>query len=182
MQRLTMVACLVLGCGGVAMAQQVAPPAQQAAAPATNSEPTIEELLKQREKQLAKIRAKRKQAQEDAAIAEVALANLGVRTPPVVETAPYGPGSRAAYLALISNTVRENWARPDGLPENMACPVRIQQGDGGVVLHVDVLPQCPFDDAGKRSIEAAVMKSSPLPYVGYETVFVSDLLLKFVAN
>ena len=41
---------------------------------------------------------------------------------------------------------------------------------------------CPFDELGRRSLEAAVRKASPLPYAGFETVFNRNLDLNFVAE
>ena len=53
---------------------------------------------------------------------------------------------------------------------------------GGEVVFVQALPDCGFDDAGRRSIETAVLKAQPLPYRGYEPVFHRRLILVFVAR
>jgi hypothetical protein len=36
-------------------------------------------------------------------------------------------------------------------------------------------PELPYDEAGKRSIEAAVLNAQPLPYRGFESVFARTL-------
>jgi len=44
---------------------------------------------------------------------------------------------------------------------------------------VQVSGGCPYDALGKRSLEAAVLKASPLPYAGFEDVFSRDVILTF---
>jgi colicin import membrane protein len=46
-------------------------------------------------------------------------------------------------------------------------------------VDVQVSANCPYDQLGKRSLEAAVLKASPLPYAGFEDVFRRDLILTF---
>ena len=58
-------------------------------------------------------------------------------------------------------------------------PIRIRQVPGGEVIDVEVLPSCPYDELGRRSVEAAVLKAQPLPYAGFESVFKRDLILRF---
>ena len=43
-------------------------------------------------------------------------------------------------------------------------------------------PSCPYDEAGRRSVEAAVLKAQPLPYQGFESVFNRTLILNFRAE
>ena len=38
---------------------------------------------------------------------------------------------------------------------------------------------CPYDDAGKRSIENAVLRAQPLPYKGFEKVFQREVTFTF---
>jgi len=45
-----------------------------------------------------------------------------------------------------------------------------------------VSPDCPFDEAGRRSIEAAVLNAQPLPYRGFETVFQRTINFNFTAQ
>jgi colicin import membrane protein len=38
---------------------------------------------------------------------------------------------------------------------------------------------CPYDDAGRRSLENAVLRTKTLPYKGFEKVFQRNLTLIF---
>jgi colicin import membrane protein len=48
-------------------------------------------------------------------------------------------------------------------------------------MDVTVSPSCPYDELGRRSVEAAVLKAQPLPYAGFEQVFQRNLTLNFEA-
>jgi uncharacterized protein YecT (DUF1311 family) len=82
------------------------------------------------------------------------------------------------YAEAISNSVTSRWLRPDNLAAQ-SCDVDIVQSPGGDVLSADAAPSCPYDDDGKRSVENAVLRSSPLPYAGYESVFARHLIFTF---
>ena len=58
----------------------------------------------------------------------------------------------------------------------------ITQLRGGRVLSAKVGASCPYDEAGKRSIEAAVLNAQPLPYRGFEEVFSRQLNFTFTAQ
>jgi colicin import membrane protein len=83
-----------------------------------------------------------------------------------------------AYVAAIQNAVTPNWLRPDNMPD-VPCKVHIVQMIGGDVMSAKVDPSCPYDDAGKRSIENAVLRTKTLPYKGFENVFHRELILTF---
>jgi len=85
---------------------------------------------------------------------------------------------RDEYIAAIQNAVTPNWLRPDNMPD-VPCNVHIVQLPGGDVLSAKVDPSCPYDDAGKRSVENAVLRSAPLPYKGFESVFSRELNFTF---
>jgi len=88
------------------------------------------------------------------------------------QTGTNGPdaGLLAQYLAAIQNAVTQNWLRPDNMPST-PCVVHIVQSPGGDVMSAKVDSGCPYDEAGKRSVENAVLRAQPLPYKGYESVF-----------
>ena len=71
--------------------------------------------------------------------------------------------------------------RPETVPLGQRCRVRITQIPGGEVIDASVDPSCPYDERGRRSIEAAVLKAQPLPYAGFESVFRRTLILNFEA-
>ncbi len=87
-------------------------------------------------------------------------------------------GLKGRYIAAIQNAVTQNWLRPDNMP-NTACVVHIVQIIGGDVISAKVDPGCPYGEAGRRSIENAVLRAQPLPYKGFETVFQRNLDFTF---
>jgi colicin import membrane protein len=78
--------------------------------------------------------------------------------------------------------VLSQWIRPDSVPLGQRCTIAIRQLPGGEVVEARVAPNCPYDDAGKRSIEAAVLRAQPLPYRGFESVFQRNLTFNFTAQ
>lgn len=151
-------------------------------------------MEKMRQEQLAAIRKQRAQAQRDANLAEQKLRQLEDRrnaaeaaavadsraSPPPGNEGP-DADLRAQYYGAIADAIRRNWTRPDDVP-NTFCPIRIRQVPGGEVIDVQVLPSCPFDELGRRSVEAAVLKAQPLPYAGFESVFTRELTIRFRPN
>ena len=82
------------------------------------------------------------------------------------------------YAAAIQNAVTPNWLRPDNIP-SVPCAVNIVQSPGGDVMSATVDPSCPYDDAGRRSVENAVLRTKTLPYKGFESVFKRNLTFTF---
>ncbi|MGH8216142.1 MAG: cell envelope integrity protein TolA [Rhodanobacteraceae bacterium] len=87
-----------------------------------------------------------------------------------------------AYSAALQNTIQPNWLRPDNIPVGAICPVEIIQIPGGQVISATVLPSCPFNDVGRHSVQAAVLRSSPLPYKGFEKEFKRDIIFNFTVT
>lgn len=96
------------------------------------------------------------------------------------QTGTNGPdtGLLGQYLAAVQNAVTQNWLRPDNMP-NVSCVVHIVQLPGGDVMSAKVDSSCPYDEAGKRSVENAVLRAQPLPYQGFESVFQRNLTFTF---
>ncbi len=88
----------------------------------------------------------------------------------------------AQYQAALVQAIQSNWLRPENIPRHVVCPIRIMQIPGGKVVSVTILPNCPYDEVARRSVEAAVLRASPLPYHGFETVFSSELTINFSVN
>ena len=68
----------------------------------------------------------------------------------------------AAYQFAISQKIRRNWAVPASAGPETKCSVRVTQLPGGDVVGVNII-SCNGDDAVRRSVEAAIRRSSPLP-------------------
>ena len=96
------------------------------------------------------------------------------------QTGNNSPNSNLAdeYAAAIQNAVTPNWLRPDNIPA-VPCKVDIVQSPGGDVLSATVDSSCPYDDAGRRSVENAVLRTKTLPYKGFESVFQRKLTFTF---
>lgn len=92
------------------------------------------------------------------------------------------PGLSARYAAAIQEAILRNWTRPENVPLGQRCRINITQVRGGTVVRAEVAPSCPFDELGRRSVEAAVLKAQPLPYAGFEAVFNRTLNLNFEAQ
>jgi len=71
-------------------------------------------------------------------------------------------GQQSIYVAMISQKIQRNLNLPASAPDDLLCTVRVRQAPGGDVLGVTFLG-CNGDEAVKRSIEAAIFKSSPMP-------------------
>jgi colicin import membrane protein len=87
-------------------------------------------------------------------------------------------GKLAQYIEVIRQKVERNWARPASAASGLSCDVQVTQIPGGEVVDVRV-GACNGDDAVRRSIEAAVYKSSPLPPPPDPSLFERELLFKF---
>ena len=92
----------------------------------------------------------------------------------------------ARHFGLSVGTIRQavlaQWLRPDSVPIGQSCTINIRQLPGGQVIEAKVSGNCPYDEAGRRSIEAAVLRAQPLPYRGFESVFQRNLTFHFTAQ
>lgn len=144
---------------------------------------------RQKDKQLEDVRKQLERARRDADMAERRAQQLAdarsAQTSSNTSTAPPrgNPDSRSATNALYSvalkDAITRQWTRPETIPLGVPCQVRIRQIPGGEVVDVQVSGGCPYDQLGKRSLEAAVLKASPLPYAGFEDAFNRDVILTF---
>jgi len=66
------------------------------------------------------------------------------------------------YIAMIQQRVIRNWNRPESARPGLRCEVDVVQAPGGTVLSVDI-GACNGDAIVRQSIEAAVLRASPLP-------------------
>ena len=85
-------------------------------------------------------------------------------------------GQLAVYQAMIQQKIYRNWKVPASAQDDLFCSVRVRQARGGDVLGVSFL-RCNGDEAVKRSIEAAIFRSSPLPDPPEANLFDPNILL-----
>lgn len=86
------------------------------------------------------------------------------------------------YQVLITTVVTQSWRRPPNTPAGIRCVLRVRQIPGGEVIGVTIGTPCNATGAIQQSILDAVERASPLPYSGFERVFVRDLNFTFVYN
>ncbi|UNK49019.1 cell envelope integrity protein TolA [Lysobacter sp. S4-A87] len=158
-----------------------------------------EQQDQEREQKLAEIRRKREAATRERTAAERA-ANLANQRAQQVADAratqatgsseaspPPGnagtdTGLEARYAAALQEAILSKWTRPETVPVGARCKLLIRQLPGGQVMSAEVSSPCAYDEQGRRSIEAAVLKAQPLPYAGFEKVFARNLTLNFTAQ
>jgi len=85
-------------------------------------------------------------------------------------------GELAVYTALIRQKIERNWSAPASAGAELKCSVRVRQIPGGEVVGVTIL-SCNGDDAVRRSVEAAIYRSSPLPEPSNPNLFDRNILL-----
>lgn len=148
----------------------------------------------QKDDELKKIRAEIAKAKRDEDLAQQRLKQLADRraqqsSSDAASSASPPPGNEgvdtdlaAKYAAALQEAILRNWTRPDSVPLGQRCRLTIRQLPGGEVVSAEVSPSCPYDELGRRSVEAAVLKAQPLPYAGFETVFQRNLTLNFEAQ
>lgn len=150
------------------------------------------------EQQLAQIRAERERIEHERRQAEQRLQQLADREArqasqqaaqqsartgaPAVGNQGADTDLLARYSAALQQAIQRNWTRPDSVPLGQKCRIVIRQIPGGEVIDAKVDPSCPYDELGRRSVEAAVLKAQPLPYAGFEAVFQRTLILNFEAR
>lgn len=155
----------------------------------------LAEMERMRQEQLAEIRRRKAAAAREAELAkqkleqvanarEIAAAqDAGAAASPPPGNGGVDAGLKARYAAALQKAIESKWTRPETVPLGARCTLTIKQLPGGEVMSADVVASsCNYDEAGRRSIEAAVLKAQPLPYAGFEQVFARTLTLNFVAR
>lgn len=148
------------------------------------------------QQQLEKIRAEREKLEREQRLAQQRLQQIADRSaqqasqqaaqpaaaPPPAGNQGVDTGLQARYAAALQEAILRNWTRPDTVPIGQRCRIVIRQIPGGEVVEAKVDASCPYDELGRRSVEAAVLKAQPLPYVGFESVFQRTVTLNFQAQ
>jgi colicin import membrane protein len=137
-----------------------------------------EDVRKQREA------AERRTKMEEQRLQQLADLQPAPAPPPRTGTsAPAPTGNRgqdtgllARYKAAMLQTADHNWNHL-GAPELSVCKVRFTQIPGGEVINVEFM-SCPYDSEGREFVERA-LKKTPMPYSGFEPVFMRQVELSF---
>lgn len=155
-------------------------------------QPEQVDLDVQKQKALAEIRRQRELAAKERTQAEMRAQQLAdARASQTDAASPASPprgnpnsrsSNQAAYIVALQDAILRQWTRPESVKLDDVCQVLIRQIPGGEVVSVEITPSCPYDALGRRSVEAAILKASPLPYAGFEDAFIRDPVLKFRAR
>lgn len=84
----------------------------------------------------------------------------------------------AQYIGQIANKIERSWLRPAGVRPGLECELRVTQIPGGTVTGVKVA-RCNADEAVRLSVEAAVLRASPLPEPPDPALFERELVVTF---
>lgn len=134
------------------------------------------------EKKKAEHERKRKEAEEQARRNEALKKQLDAEAKRLEQEQQQFRSARMSrlqnqYVADITNKVERNWLRPPDSRGSL-CSVVINQIPGGEIVGVQVT-DCDGDVAFKRSVEAAVRKSSPLPLPPEKELFQREIEFVF---
>lgn len=89
-----------------------------------------------------------------------------------------GSAQARQYYDRIRALIERNWVRPPTARVGLECEVRVTQVRGGTVTGVRI-GRCNGDATVRESIEAAVLRSSPLPRPPDEALFERELIFNF---
>lgn len=123
---------------------------QKRLAELARQEAALEEQRRKQEIEAQRLRRERQQAQESL---QQQLAS---------EQAAMDAGIVQQYIAAIQGRVTNNWLRPLNWTAEARCDVSVKLIPGGEVIAAQVVGSCG-SAAFDRSVEAAVVKASPLP-------------------
>lgn len=137
----------------------------------------LEEIQREREEAAKRTRREEQRMQQLADLKAANAAPAAAATP----DAPAGErgadtGLLAAYKAAMLQTADQNWNHI-GAPELTHCRVRFTQIPGGEVINVEFM-SCPYDSQGREFVDRALRKA-PMPYSGFEKVFLRKVELTF---
>jgi colicin import membrane protein len=144
----------------------------------------------ERQKQIADVKRRRALASRDAKLAEARLKQLAeyqarnaseaaaqadaeASASPPPGNEGFDAGLAARYAAALQEAILRNWTRPESVPLGQRCRINIRQIPGGEVIDVEVSASCPYDELGRRSVEAAVLKARSFIF---KTTFTAKLL------
>lgn len=134
---------------------------------------------KQKKEREAKAAAEKKRKTDEARLKREREAELKRRLAEEERRdAAVGAGLLEQYIAQIQARVQRAWIRPPTARPGISCVVHVTQVPGGEVVGVRV-GECNGDEYVRQSIEAAVLKASPLPKPPDPALFERNLRLEF---
>ena len=142
-------------------------------------EARLEQLRQEEEQRLAREReAEVERQRQEAAAACRTAESVAQLERAVAEEIAEEERLKAEYSDLIHNRIQQNWIAPGSSYVGLECVVNVTQIPSGDVVDVRV-GRCNGDEAVVRSIEAAVLRSSPLPRPPISSLFERNLEVVF---
>jgi len=138
-----------------------------------NEKRAREDAQRKEEERLAAARPDRRQQAESELQAQVAAE--------AEANAARAAGLLDQYMFMIENHVKRHWQAPLSARPGIECLVNVVQLPTGDVVSAKV-GQCNGDDAVRRSIENAVLASSPLPRPPSQAVFSRSFTITFAPD
>ena len=142
-----------------------------------------EKKAQERKAAEAKAEAERKAAEAKAEAAKQEQARRQAELAAAMEAeedlfAAQQSGEMDRYIALIQQRVERNWVPPASAQSGLECEVAVVQLPNGDVVDAKTV-RCNGDAAVQRSIEAAVLRASPLPLPDNRALFERNLRFIF---
>lgn len=88
-----------------------------------------------------------------------------------------GDDLESRYLAALKAAIYAQWKPDERMRDHGECDVLIRQSEGGGVLTAQA-ENCGLSPSEQRALEAATLMAQPLPYAGYEPVFLAERAIK----
>jgi len=129
-----------------------------------------EDIERQRKENERDRRAAHAKEAEDLRLSEIAEEEARI--------AAMNSGDMARYQFKLHQKIMSNWSQPASAKPGIECVINVRQSPGGNVVSATV-GSCNGDEAVKRSIQAAVLKASPLPTPSDPNLFQRDLRITF---
>lgn len=83
----------------------------------------------------------------------------------------------SSYHAALRSAIQKQWAEQTERSFPSGCVIRLIQSVGGA-LNASSAVNCDLSRQERLQLEAAALMAQPLPYVGYEAVFLEDMSLQ----
>lgn len=160
-----------------AKAEQAARQKAQQEAKAAAAKAEAEKAVKAKAEAEAKAKAKAA-AEAKSKASQLARRKAELQKQLGVEGAQLTKASQSQWVAAITAKLSANWKRPPGIQDNLSCVIRVRLDPDGTVVSAEITQPSgnPLYDG---SVQAAVLKSSPLPLPADPTAFVPLLNLTF---
>ena len=85
------------------------------------------------------------------------------------------------YNFMLIQRIESNWIKPPSAISGLKCTLNVTQIPSGDIIDV-VVGECNGDQVVIRSLEAAVLRSSPLPRPPIPSLFERNLIIDFIPD